>query len=352
MTHPHAPPEATPQDGPFLRSFSLALLLLIAGVAGFTWLVDPLGRFGTGLLPPAISADRDQKATAYRALSAPPVSVVLGSSRSKTLAPACFSLHGAGPAFNFAVNGAVTDDLVAILRFLRATPRFTVQTFYLGLDPEMLQASGPVHRPLAQSRSLARFAPGGAPPTALSLVDDVLGWQVVETALRSVYARWGGPAALPETVLDADGLQRSPRIEAVRAAGRFDADLAVEGSLPGILGRYASFARLDPARVAALRQFLDAARGAGATVVAFQPPVHPRMREAAAATAWAARTAETTALLRDWEAGGLLRYVETADLADLPGSATAFVDGIHFLEPLSARVVERLLGAPARCALQ
>jgi hypothetical protein len=72
MTHPHAAPDPSPNDGPFLRSFLATLLALLALVAALVVLVDPVGRFGTGLLPPAVSADRDQKAAMLRALPAPP----------------------------------------------------------------------------------------------------------------------------------------------------------------------------------------------------------------------------------------------------------------------------------------
>ena len=67
-----------------------------------------------------LSTNRDQKAAMLRALPAPPRVVILGSSRSKTLPPACVTALGGGPAFNFAVNGAATQDLVAIGRYLRA----------------------------------------------------------------------------------------------------------------------------------------------------------------------------------------------------------------------------------------
>ena len=40
--------------------------------------------------------------------------VLLGSSRSKTIAPDCLTPGGAGRGFNFAVNGAAAEDLVAV----------------------------------------------------------------------------------------------------------------------------------------------------------------------------------------------------------------------------------------------
>lgn len=351
MTHPHAAPEPSPSDGPFIRSFLVTLLALVALVVAVVFAVDPVGRFGTGLLPPAVSADRDQKAALLRALPASPRIVILGSSRSKTLAPACVAALGGGPAFNFAVNGAATQDLVAIGRYLRARGPGTGMLLLVGVEPELLQPGAGPHRPLTLSRSLAPLLPEEAAASDATLAADLLGWQALQGALQSLLAALRAPAGLPETALDPDGRQRYPRIEAARAAETFDASAAVRGSLPGILARYESFGRLDPMRVSWLRQFLREARADRRQVIAFIPPVHPDFARAAAGTAWRKRTEETVLLLRGLEREGLLRYVPVEGVVDsvLAGD---YVDGIHFLAPVAARVVQRLLGAPEPCALQ
>ena len=68
-------------------------------------------------------------------------------------------------------------------------------------------------------------------------------------------------------------------------------------------------------------------------------------------TAWRERTEETVLLLRSFEREGLLRFVPLDGLVD-GALAGDYVDGIHFLAPVAARVVQRLLGAPEPCALQ
>lgn len=352
MTLPHAPPAASAGDGPFLRSFGLTFALLILGIAGVSLLLDPLGRFGTGLLPPVVSADRDQKAALIRDRKPGPGVVLLGSSRSKTIPPDCLTPGRAGRGFNFAVNGAAAEDLVAIGRFLRSLPASEVRSIFVGVDPEMLQARGGPHRPLAASRALARFAPASSVTAGPSLAADLLGGQVVSAALRSLSARFRRDPGPPEVVLDRDGVQRYPRIEALRAAGAFDEDAAVEGAIPGVLGRYQSFTGLDSARVAWLRVFVREARAGGAGVVAFIPPVHSRFAARARSTAWQQRSEETVALLHALELEGGLRYVETRDVVGDDPAAAGFVDALHFLGPVAARVAERLRGSPERCALQ
>jgi hypothetical protein len=353
MTHPHSPPESTPQDGPFLRTFFVSLGLLLSATAASVLLIDPLGQFGTGLIPPVVSADRDQKAALYRGRVPAPQVVVLGSSRSKTIAPGCLEQLDGRPAFNLAVNGAGTEDLVAILRFLLKTPGRRVETVFVGVDPEMMQGGDGVLRGLQTSRTLGRFAPGGASAgSRVALGAELFGWQVVSAAIRSVARRVGDHDSLPEFVLEPDGLQRYPRVEAALRMGTFPQHARVLGSIPGILGRYERFSALEPERVGYLKQFALEAKAAGVNLVAFIPPVHPAFMRAAAGTAWRERTEETVRLLRSLEGEGLLRYVETRPLLTATADTVHFVDAIHFLAPAAATLAVALTGSPGRCAVQ
>jgi hypothetical protein len=350
VTHPHAPPEPTPEDRAFLRTFLATLAGLLLLVAGLSWVIDPLGAFGTGLVPPVLTADRDQKAALYRERRPPPAVVVLGSSRSKTIPPACLERLSGRPAFNFAVNGAATEDFLAILRYLEHRHPGSVRTLYLGLDPETMQATGGVLRALQTSRALAPFAGGESHPGITALGGDLLGWQALQAAIASLRSLHGPPVE-PAIVLRPDGVQVYRQAERRVAAGGSLAE-AVTASIPNILSRYDAFPGLDSAKVATLRRFLTEARAAGAEVVAFIPPVHPAFARAARATAWRARTEETVELLRRLQGRGLVRYVETRDLATLRADSTRFLDGVHFLAPVAARIAGTLAGAPDGCALQ
>jgi hypothetical protein len=349
MTHPHAPPESTPSDSAFVRTFLVSFLVLLLVATALTLLVDPLGRFGTGLLPPLLTNDRDQKATLYRSRHPRPEIVVLGSSRSKTLPPACFERLTGRPAFNFAVNGAGSEDFLAILRFVRAQPGDSVRELFIGVDPETLQGTGGATRALTASRLLGPFQPAEVVARQrLTLGSDLLGWQAVSAAARSLASHAQSRSA-PEIRLDPDGLQRYPLAEAELRSGTFPTAERVTGSIPGILSRYESFPGLDTDRVSTLRQFVSEAKQAGLPVTAFIPPIHPALARAASRTAWTPRTAETVALLRALERDGGLRYVETRSL---PVDSTQFIDAIHFLGPVADRIAEALTAAPGGCALQ
>ena len=351
MTHPHVPPDPSPQDGAFLRTFFVALLVLLTGTALFTWLIDPLGVFGTGLVPPVLIADRDQKAALLRARTPLPVALVLGSSRAKTLDPRCLSRLTGEPAFNFAVNGASSDDLLAILHYLRATDH-TPRTIVVGVDPEMLQGPGGPLPGLLASRALAPFAGTASPDRLTRLGADLLGWQSMSAAAHSVWSRRTHADTFPETLLEPDGRQRYPRIEAERLAGTFNSAGQVGASIPGVLRRYESFDKLDPDRVGMLRRFVGEAHQAGIALVVFIPPVHPAFARAAQVTAWGSRTDETVTLLRSLHRDGLLRYVERDSLPGIDADSTAFIDALHFLAPAADHLLESLFSRPRACAVQ
>jgi hypothetical protein len=349
MTHPHAPPESTAADRAFVRTFLVSFLSLLLLVAAVSLLVDPLGRFGTGLLPPILTNDRDQKAILYQRRKPRPQVVVLGSSRSKTIAPSCLERLTGHPAFNFAVNGAGSEDFLAILRFLRAAPGDSIRALFVGVDPETLQGTGGATRALAASRLLGPFLPTDRwPARQPTLGSDLFGWQAVSAAARSVSSHLY-KASAADTRLEADGLQRYPIVEGELQAGHPETARRVAASIPGVLARYESFAGLDSERVSSLKKFVSEARQAGLSVTAFIPPVHPGFARVASTTAWAPRTSETVALLRALEREEGLRYVETRFL---PIDSTQFVDAIHFLGPVADRIAEALTATPGGCALQ
>lgn len=355
MTHPHAPPPASPGDQSFLRWFILTFVVLLVSVVALVRVVDPLGVFRTGLLPPVLYFDRDHKVHLFRDRPIRPEVIVLGSSRSKTIPPSCIERLTGRPAFNFAVFGAGVEDHVAILRFLRANGGGGGMVFFVGAEPESFRGAGGIRPALAGSWELARYAPGGSTPLApRTLAGELLGWESVSASFRSLDRQVFRPETLVEyRVLEADGLQRHLQAEAAWQAGRFDQRRLLSRSLPRALGQYPEFRALDPVRVEYFRTFLEEAREAGAEIVAFIPPMHPEFVRAARNTPWAARTEDVVELFRRFQDLGLLRYVETRDLAVIEADSAAYMDVWHFLPPVATQLASVLVtGSPGRCAVQ
>lgn len=353
MTHPHLPPEASPLDAAFLRTFHGALLILLGLLAAVNRIIDPLGAFGGGLLPPVVSADRDQKAALYRERRPPPASVILGSSRSKSIPAGCLERVTGRPAFNFAVNGAATEDFLAVFRFIRDHRPDAVRELFLGLDPETLQGTGGAHRALENSRALSPYLAGPRRRDRLATLGaDLLGWQALRGSFESVRQALEPHRGPLESLTDPDGVERHPVLLAQWQRGELPVQQRVAASIPGLLSRYDRFGAFDPERLADLDLLVREANAAGVSITAFIPPVHPAFERVAAGTAWRLRTEETVGLLRAYESRGMLRYMETRGLVGEWGDSAPFVDGVHFLAPVADRVVEEITGRPHGCAVQ
>lgn len=293
-------------------------------------------------MAPVVSADRDQKAALYQARTPSPQVVVLGSSRAKTIRPSCLQQLTGESGFNFAVNGAGSEDFLAILRFIRQSGPVPRQ-FLVGVEPEVLQGTDEIRRGLESSRTLAGFVTRRTAADRLAILGgDLFGWQAVGAGLQSVRSLAAVRDSLPPFSVGADGVQHYPWAEMQLRQGTFSQAALVAGSIPGVLARYQGFSSLDSGRVESLVQFLREARDQGIRVTGFIPPVHPAFARAAAATAWRERTAETVQLLHRLEGEGLLRYVETGDAIALVVDTTQYVDAVHFLGPVADLVASAL----------
>jgi hypothetical protein len=351
-THRHRDIESAPGDAAFLRVFAGAFAALALGLAALVRITDPLAAFGTGLLPPVVSADRDVKASLYRDAAAPPEVVVLGSSRVKTLRPACVTALTGRPAFNFGVNAGVAEDFVAILRFIRADTAGAVREILLGADPEAFTGEPGAGLALQSSRMLGRHAPVALATAAVATpaAADYLTLESVGAALRSLRRAIVLSDELPQEALAADGWQAHPRWDAELAAGTFPHAERIAGSVTSVSARYRRELALSPARLALLETFLREANAAGVEVTAFMPPVHPELSSSRAAPSLGSMTAAMDSVLRNADSRGLLRYVAPDQLITDPAQ---FYDAVHMMAPNGDAVLGAVYGhAGAGCALQ
>lgn len=329
--HRHRTVESAPEDRAFLATFLATFAGLAALLAGLVWITDPLAAFGTGVLPPVVSADRDYKAALYRSGVRRPQVVVLGSSRVKTLRPACIASLADAPAFNFGVNAGVAEDYLAIFRFLRSEPGFAVREILLGADPEAFTGEPGAGRALETSRILGRYAPREGGSESASHAADFLSLESVAASYRSIRRHLLPSAAPPQEAIATDGWQTHPRWDAEIASGEFIQPVRVSESVVAVSRRYRAGLRLSEARLQLLEDLLQEARTAGVAVTAFVPPVHPDLAGSRAAEALPSLTANMEAVLRDAERRGLLRFVETSDLAGYPNDPGLYYDAVHMM---------------------
>jgi hypothetical protein len=343
--------QASPRDRAFLRTFAGTLVVLLVAIALLVRVTDPLAAFGTGLLPPIVSVDRDYKASLYRARTPGPEIVLLGSSRIKTLRPECVSALTGRPAFNFGVNAGVAEDFLAIFRFMRSQPGFRVREILLGADPEAFTGDPSFGRALAQSRALSPFV-SQVRSDPERLWTDLWSQEAVFAAVRSGWHYGFDSEKLPQEALAPDGSQTRPLLDHEIRSGHFPQQSAVLASSHAVRFRYLAGTHLSPGRLAQLHEFLEEAYAAGVLVTAFVPPVHPALSRDAAGTALPHLGAELVAFLRSAERRALVRYVETRSLSDFRGDSTHYYDALHMTADNADRLLTALYNGRGRCAVQ
>jgi hypothetical protein len=338
-------------DPIFLMTFAATFVGALLVLATLVCATDPFGTLGTGIVPPIVSADRDYKATLYRARRPRPQVVLLGSSRAKTLRPECVTQLTGLPAFNFGVNAGVAEDYLSIFRFMRSQPDFEVREIVVGAEPEAFLGDPGVGRAGRNSRALAPFALRTSQDPE-RLWTDLWSEASARAALRSAWHYGFDRETLPEEVLTADGFQLHPLWDYEIRRQRYPQEVRVMQSSHDVRARYAAFEHLSPGAVAQLQQLLREARDAGVRVTVFVPPVHPELTREAEGTSLPSLTAELVTVLREAQRQKLLRYVETRSLGDFAGDSTQFYDAIHMTRGNADRLLKAVYQGERRCAVQ
>lgn len=345
------PPSQLGSDRRFIISFFAALALLLLPIAGVAFVVDARGSFGVGIFEPLVLADRDWKAASFARLPQPPNTLILGSSRSFKLDPACIAQTGGGRTFNFAVSSGRAEDYLAVLRFALATNGDSLRRLIIGVDELALTPGRGPNRPLRDSRSLRRYAPGGRRLELGELGSLLLSVEAVRNTTRSIrhtldQERSDGFEFGPDGFLEAtpwDGLRRR---------GEYDRATEIAHAIAAYRVQFQRYTQLGPERVAYFTELVNLAHVRGIRIDALLTPLHPAVLAAVERTYAAARIADVRALLRSLEARGLLHFHDTADLASFAGMPDDFYDGVHMMDANARRLMAYVVGVSHACAVQ
>ena len=320
--------------------------------------VDPRDDFGGGICPQVTMDSRRDKMRLFKnyAFSGGVGGLILGSSRSMKLDPKELASRLGVRFFNFSVDSARAEDLLAIYRWVRrqgVTPHYLV----VGLDVEALHDGEAYDTRLQENSELlaalrsdvrsagpfARFVRSASRYKAMFTA------AYVEDLTRSVAGcrrRSSTKQALTE--LDPDGYLHYVKLERERAAGTFDLDRQISDSLEGYVLRFRSMRDLSPSRRQDLEQLIHEAKADGAVVKVWITALHPRtaryLGERTAYVELLSRTRELLARLRDtW---GIDAYDYSAP-ERFAGSLSAWYDSGH-IDEKNAELVAAGLSAPSR----
>lgn len=338
---------SVPEHRGFLLTFLAVIVTALTAAAVLTYVLDPTGVLGTGVVEPVVRSDRDRKARLYRKLDAPPQILILGSSRVTSVWPGCIAALWGKTSFNFGFSAAAAEDYIAVWRFTRAAHRNPPLEILMAVEPEVFRNDDPRNEQLAASRLLRRYAP---PATVDFPVRParLLGFQLLRHDLRSLRALLVKPALQR---IDRNGFFLGHDEEVAVRSGHYDLAAKIQAILPLYNGKFsASFTELAPARIAAFRRFLMAARTSRATVTAVMMPLHPDFIALMRRTTLSPRWSDTRRLLQQLGREGLLRY-EDVTLESVGGDLVSYVDGAHVSEQNAARVLAHIHGGGRQCPL-
>ena len=336
----------------FLSIVAVVVVLYLLGAR----LIDPRGDFGTGVFPSVVYDARAQKLALFDAFLAlgSVDGVVLGSSRAMKIRPADLEARTRLRFFNFAVDRALPDDMLAVYSWIRqrgARPRVV----FIGLDAEAFLADDRLHWKLEQNAPLrqAHAAALGATSSPFEL----LGARVAAYK-RTLTLPYVGDAALAvrlwlqphknllNATFDADGYFRYPRWEAERANGTFQFERTLTACQADHANDFLRRAELSRHHKTRVDQLVAHARRDGVQVKMWLTGFHPdTVRYLEARTTYAATVASARAFL----SGVHGRHgVETYDLSEIDrydGTRTGWYDCGHIDEE-NARLIAAVLTGP------
>lgn len=333
-----------------VRTFVLTVAVLALLYAVGIETVDPRGDFGRRPTTGVVLDAQAEKTKSFDAFVAggPVEGLILGSSRSMKIDPKVLGEATGRRFFNFAIEGARAEDLLALYRWVRARglhPR----TVVIGLDVEALHNDdrSEMRQPLPGQAPAEPDSPVKAARRWLAREKKAFGASYLGDALRAVlFLPW--TSRLPFYAFGPDGYLRYPQLEARRERGTFDLDRRVGDCLPVYLERFQGMTGLSPKRRAALEELAREARADGARVVIWLTTLHPRAVEyLERRTRYARLVEDTRAYLRSLAVEPDVRVLDLSEASRYGGTPTGWYDCGHIDEDNAARVTARL-GAAMR----
>ena len=316
--------------------------------------IDPRGDFGTRLFPSVVYDARAQKLPLFQAFRGrgPVDGLVLGSSRAMKLRPTDLEARTGLRFFNFAVEGARPDDMLAIYAWVRHVGS-RPKAVFLGLDVESLIVVDDLHWKLEQNGALlgARVEALGTAPsrwagawTEVGAYKRTFTFPYVRDASVALRVRLHPEANLLNAAFETDGYFRYRRWEMERPHGGSPLTATMTDCLTGHARNYEiAGPGLRPLHVRRLEELVRQMHADGAHVTVWLTGVHPEtVAYLKQRTSYMTRLEETRALLASFRARYGIDVHDLADMRSYDGTATGWYDCGHVDEDNARLIAEAL----------
>ncbi|MBL8119216.1 MAG: hypothetical protein JNJ78_16895 [Anaerolineae bacterium] len=259
----------------FARWGAGVLVVTLAGVAAFNYVVNPFGLYATQYFEPIAFGTRNYKMDLYATADPRPEAIILGSSRTFTVAPTQIRALWGLETVNLSYpSGAMRDDL-AMMRFIAEGGEMP-KLIIISLSPERFATID--YRVLEPDARLWDYLDDNSVVANLKTHFDrwtrLFSKEQIDASLRVVQAEIVGRPAV-NLYFDADGMGHFDEREPTE--GDFTMEALRENSWT-LLFTEADNPNMATDGLARFERILKIAEAHNTVVIGYIPPVHPRFQ--------------------------------------------------------------------------
>ncbi|MEZ4669716.1 MAG: hypothetical protein R3E39_17565 [Anaerolineae bacterium] len=253
----------------FIRRFTIFGALFLIVLASFNYIVNPLGIYPPHWFEPLIWASRNQKMNLFAAYNPPPQALVLGSSRSFTIAPTQIEALWGYRTFNASLTASSVRDYLAYTRFALESGA-NLKLIIVNISVETFREFD-VHsaEPDASLWDYLENNPLSGLATRFDQITRLVSAQQTDASLQLLNAERNGRGQ-PHYYFDDEG--QGHFYEALSL------DVAVDTYIKNGWGTAFQLSSYDLAdSLGVFEQFLDLCRRENIRVIGYMPPYHPKL---------------------------------------------------------------------------
>lgn len=316
--------------------------IVIVGVMGLNYVVNPLGKYDSTNLPSLVWTGRADKVELLEEFDEQPDVLILGSSRSMKLDPDFIEDLSGLTAFNAGVNSARAEDYYVMLRYILEHMDKKPKYILLGIDVEAFHNKTAIDDRLLYNETLAQYLHDDDKASLADKLRTLLSYNETAATFTSLYyAATGYPK--PETTYEDDGFLHYIEKEQEIVEGDFQPE--IDEYIEKYRSRFNGFTELSKDRKRYFQQFLALAEKHNIVVFGFITTLHDDVIADLRKTRnYDEIKAELIEFLNEQQTQHDHFHYEDFDRVDqYGGSLTAFYDGAHIHEENANLIIEKLL---------
>jgi hypothetical protein len=325
--------------------------MILVGIVN--WSINPYGQYSPRWITPIVQDSRSEKVRLFEQLVDQPHGLILGSSRALKFEPGYLEGRTRMSFFNFAVNHGRPEDFLAIVRLYEQTYGSYPKAILLGVDVASLNDTVPSDARLSSEPKLFRHIRSEIPwHEEFDRFSQLFSMQQLNASAKSLmhFAKSTGRASSTRSPdierFDEDGLIQYLKRQEEMAEGRYDFESALDYNRKEFLAIFSSMSSLSTKRISYLDKLLRDCHARDCKVSMFVTTNHPELRRVLAdrtrfETLEQQARSVLSSLAQKWSA----KFEDFGRVESFDGDATAFVDGIHPLEPNTRKMIDCLYPA-------